>query len=961
MTAESIIEKLQRLGWGTTEPDLIRFYYAILLACKKKKKLSDKYPQIRFCDAYNMILDKGRFEGFQSEFIRFNAYGWEADLFDELAAEVAYLTLQEFAEMMLPDRISNSKFYDVLHKQYESPFFACLCLFFLLCISADKSIDEAYTDYVQLSSHQRDPLPIDAFHKLFCLMNWWEIRDKTSKKAAAEEINKLSTQMIITNERKCELVAEILQRQERLKDKDIVAPAAYLSKVKYSDKNVFQTVSATENVEKIIEQTSRSVSFLDFLAVLMHEGKGQNLTECGFLLPWVKQKWEYDTTACCLVNAVPSFLSAWKLTNQDRVTVPYHAAKQPVSEMLDAAVYSMDELMTIPYAEKQRVLYFSRGYSEKETRQHLLALCRDDALVYAVLPDIYKRVTTEIPGYFVTDVTILPTELYKNGRTKHFVAVLTPEENEVIKAEQVLLETIDRRFYCAPETLWTATMVSSKDYATRQPLRSLFSQSLKKKENVKERNRPREFVFSPELRLWYTATPNQAGNQLVCLYLCEVPTEQQKKRNKYPRGKKIVTTETWNTNIPEEKIGSWIAEHGAYNEKLRSKAIQQIKLYKGKTLSLKSLWYCLCDRVSFSDEEASRITKLLKNKAISELSIGAVSEGDIENALSQVEEKTEETISLLDTLFDMAVKRKYITEHPFEALREARKKQKRREESIRALAKRSYTEAEEIKIWELFENNREDSGSLGMIICFLTGLTPPYVAALTWRDWRKITHTNHTQLVANKKLLPDGTLEWQMEEDDCRLLPLMDILSDVLREHKQKTNPLPDDRIVAVEGNPLQVIRKRIQEAEEYAEIAPDLISVPGADKQMDLNQYAGSRMRENFERHCYVNCGMTDAEVHYLIMRQMPDTLSRKYVDYGHECIQERMSVKLNQWGQRFKTSGGKDWRLIKLSKQKTVLSSEDNYTKSCHITAQITNKLAIVAECNHDFEYRFLIRGEA
>lgn len=156
---------------------------------------------------------------------------------------------------------------------------------------------------------------------------------------------------------------------------------------------MFQTADAAEKIEKIIKQVTKSISFLDFLAVLMNaSGKAENLADRGFLLPWLKTEWADSGYASCLVNAAPAFFSAWGPGKADCITVPYASAKDPVPEFIEASVYSMDELETIPYSGKQRVLYFAHGYSETETRWHLLALCRDHALVYAVLPDIYMGI-----------------------------------------------------------------------------------------------------------------------------------------------------------------------------------------------------------------------------------------------------------------------------------------------------------------------------------------------------------------------------------------------------------------------------------------------------------------------------------------------------------------------------------------------------------------------------------------
>lgn len=232
------------------------------------------------------------------------------------------------------------------------------------------------------------------------------------------------------------------------------------------------------------------------------------------------------------------------------------------------------------------------------------------------------------------------------------------------------------------------------------------------------------------------------------------------------------------------------------------------------------------------------------------------------------------------------------------------------------------------------------------------------IAALTWRDWRRITHTEHTQLVVNKKRLANGEIEWQTDEDNCRLIPIADLLSEVLEKQKESISP-GNDPIVSTVKSPLTAIREQIRAAELYAGIAPDLISVPDSNKQVDLNQYGGSRMRENFERHCYVDCCMTDAEVHHLILRKMPDTLSKNYVDYGHECIQERMAVKLNQWTQRFQRNET-GWKTQKLTKQGVSLKTRGNQTEVYNLTVQTDSLLRIIAECDHDYELRLLVRSK-
>lgn len=963
MNAEELKSDLNKLGWGTEAKDIIRYYFAVLRANSIRCSNLSKHPDMRYAQAYAFFQKKDACSGFAEEFPQL-AFDWQADLFDERCAEVAQLSLQTFVEMLLPGKVKNPSFFAALENQYENVFYQCYCLYLLFRISSDLEPDMAHKHYCAIYSGKDAPLTKETFRKLFCLMNWREVRDETSIKAAAKEANTLLTTLIVSNSKKCEIVAEVLTRLDRLKSKDIQAPAAYLSKILYDDSKAYQNVNASGTIDKLIKHLSKSITFMDFLSVLMSDGgRGENLAECGFLLPWLREKWTgEDRPPILLVNAVPSFLSAWGLTWADSLTVPFGTAKKSVSETVDAAVYDMSELNSIVYAKDQVVLYFARGYEKEEVSGHLQALCRENAVVYVILPDTYKDVTVQIPGYAVDCLTILPTEIFRGGKTKNFVARLLPEDTEMIKAQTAQVKTIERRVYSAPPTRWEETTIAPEDYESNQTLRALFHQAVAKKENIKERERPQAYPFSPELTLWYIVKRKEEGTAQVCLYLCEVPTEQQKKRNKYPRGKKIKSTETWNTNIPETEIVEWIETRGAFNEKLRTEAIRQIELHHHKNMSLKSLWYCLYDHMTLSEENTDTLLRFLRSEQGTQLVIGEASEGEIEEAIRQAGESTDVLVPALDTLFELAVKRKVIKVHPFEELRAIRKKQQRREESIRALAKRSYTEAEEERIWEYFQKNHDVSGVVGMILCFLTGLTPPYVAALTWRDWRRITYTDHMQLVVNKKLLPDGTVEWQTDEDNCRLIPSMDLVKEVLDEWKCKREPAPEDRIILVEnGDPLTAIRKQIREAEKYAGIAPDLIRVPDSDKQTDLNQYAGSRMRENFSRHCYADCGMTDAEVHHLILRKMPDTLSKNYVDYGHECIQERIAVKLNQWGQRFqKPEAERGLRKMKITKKKVTLVPRGNKAESYHLMVRTEEKIKVITDCNHDYDYQFLIRIE-
>ena len=954
-----IMESLSKLGWGEDASDAMRFYYAVARVKSIRENNEEKTPGRPWWEWYESFrLHRGAQQGIQVAYPPVETNG-QKQLFDRLITSIPS-SLCEFIQVALPGRVKNEKFYDLLEKQYDKLLHQCYCVYLLLSIQADAPLDAAYNQYLKLFAGKDKPLEEAAFQRLFCLMNWQEIRDDTSIMAAAKEANELLTRMIVTNREKCRIMAEIVHHLPKLKQKSMNAPQAYLSKILYDDSKTFSAVAAAREINVLVEQMPKSLTFMDFLTALMGtEGKSKNLAELGFLLPWLKNLWDdKPETPVCLVNASPPFMTAWGLRSCDSVTVPYDTAKKPVSEALDASVYDMTELKSILYAKEQRILYFSRGFREEEIRKHLLDLCRENAVVVAVLADSYKAVTTSLPGYGAESLAILPESLYRSGPAKNFVVKLIPKQVDQILARDVEVRAIDRRYYLEPEPCWAAVLLPASDYATNQPLRTLFKQTLNKNEFAQKRTRPKAYVFSPELTLWYRAKAIPGDKREVCLYLCEPPTEQQRKRNKYPRGKIIKSTETWATSIQPEEIEPWIEEKGAFNGKLRSKAVEQITLYTNKMISLKSLWYMLYDQLNIRGPEMQLLSRFAQSEHGADLIIGHASEEEIETAIQKDGANQDELVPLLDNLFDLALRRRLIKTHPFEELHDARKLKKKREESIRKLAKRNYSVEEERRIWSYFRMNQNEKGAIGMILCFLTGLTPPYVAALTWRDWRRITYTEHKQLIVNKRLRPDGSIEWQTAEENCRLVPVMDQLTHILDEYQKQQNAQPDDRIIDLD-DALAAIRKQIRAAEKNAGIEEDRISIPDSDMELDLNRYEGSRMRSNFEWHCYMDCGMTDAEVHHLLLRAMPDTLSKNYVDYGHECIQERMSVKLNQWGQRFSDGMEITWKTLPLYKQKINLTSHRGKTETYQLSAQIRERFAVCAESNHGFEYRFLVRS--
>lgn len=213
----------------------MRFYFAAQRASRLREQNLVKHPQMSFYQGYQLAQAKGQLSGFPEEYPSIN-FDLQEKLPDELIAEIAQLSLPEFVEMLLPGKVKDPKFFTVLEKQYENVLYQCYCLYVLLRISPDLSPGAAYEQYCTIYSGKDEPMTPERFRRLYCLMNWQQLRDESIIKASAKEANRLLTSLLVSNRKKCEIVAETLSRLNKLKSKEMQAPASYLAKILYDDK-----------------------------------------------------------------------------------------------------------------------------------------------------------------------------------------------------------------------------------------------------------------------------------------------------------------------------------------------------------------------------------------------------------------------------------------------------------------------------------------------------------------------------------------------------------------------------------------------------------------------------------------------------------------------------------------------------------------------------------------------------
>lgn len=253
MTAEEFKYGLQSLGWSTEPAELIQFYCSAQRTLGLYKLNQAKISWLRLCHCYIKSLAMYPSHAFAKDFPKIED-DWQADLYDDLVKDTILHSLSEYTEMMLSGRVKNQKFFSALENQYNKPLYQSYCFYVLLLITPEAPLSEAYDQYLRLFAGSDAPLPKDTFQKLFCLMNWRELRDETAIKASAKEANTLLNHLIVSNRTKCEIVAEILPRLGRLKSGDVQAPAAYLAKILYGDSKAYQNVNSAGKIDQIIKQ-----------------------------------------------------------------------------------------------------------------------------------------------------------------------------------------------------------------------------------------------------------------------------------------------------------------------------------------------------------------------------------------------------------------------------------------------------------------------------------------------------------------------------------------------------------------------------------------------------------------------------------------------------------------------------------------------------------------------------------
>ena len=375
---------------------------------------------------------------------------------------------------------------------------------------------------------------------------------------------------------------------------------------------------------------------------------------------------------------------------------------------------------------------------------------------------------------------------------------------------------------------------------------------------------------------------------------------------------------------------------------------------------------------TINDEEKEIFKNALHGNDLGELMVGETDADTFEAATDSCEE-SETVWNVLEAVLKESVRKRLIKRNPIDDLYEEKRKEARILESVRALARRNYTDEEEQRIVlflkHRFEND-DDNRALAVLAMLFTGLPAKVIAELRWDDFVKIPYSENYQLIVNKCTGEKGETVWLTDEPECRRIPIMSALAVLLKEYRKKVKgdktdkELQKRKIFLPEGkiNAVDAIMRLYSQAEKEAGIERDVVTTPHSStrSETDFGKYSGNRFRENFEYHCQTVCQMTEAETDYVLRRKMSDTFSNHYCDYGHECIQQRMAVKLDRWGRKYMSFAKSDKDKEVRNKSRATINAMPQNDADAAVQFDIHAKggVEITAEAAHGVKYNILVK---
>ena len=483
-----------------------------------------------------------------------------------------------------------------------------------------------------------------------------------------------------------------------------------------------------------------------------------------------------------------------------------------------------------------------------------------------------------------------------------------------------------QKYYLQP---WPIHIPFEKLLENSKTLNQLWKESRPRDTALGEQRKTRCYVFSKEIPIWYSWSPKSKRGRI---YFSAIPNEKQLQYNPMSRGKRLTPFYEYSAQSENSAENTAAAQVLGNNQMLKTIQKEIARVYRNKPMSLKSYWVSILDALfekTLYDHEVAQ--RLFSNKKLSDFMSDVVySLEDYMSCMSESFTKMSQSEQLaqwtqLNLILQYgATQRRFIPNPISEYLSDVREKDAAYREVRDALAKRSFSRDEEMKIISYFNKQLPENGLfLSCAIRFYTGMSNDEVCALEWGDFFQIFPEGECILLVTKIMHPGGKITSEMSNPRTRMrrVPVVSSLADILKRRKRyvqekltASNPAKPHTDTAFRVLPivtedsenfsepcsLQKAASAAKTTVTAAEISPFVINLPDkneSSKETDLNEYHGDIFRSNFKYRTSQTCKMLQAEINYMLGLSMPNTFSKHYCDYSNDFSQLMLIHKLQRW----------------------------------------------------------------
>lgn len=450
---------------------------------------------------------------------------------------------------------------------------------------------------------------------------------------------------------------------------------------------------------------------------------------------------------------------------------------------------------------------------------------------------------------------------------------------------------------------------------------------------TKHRLPAKEVKFLPEISLWYNRHKDSRHPGLFRVkgYVCAIPTEKQKRRNIYSRGKKFAESEVVQESLEESHIEIWCHTELPYKPKIQAgirKAIDEAIRSKLLTAaSLRTLWYI---SANFEDNWLESKEGLQEFELFSS-EIGtltgqeekAIFIDSVNSAIGDVPFKRKLFVwKAIQSACEIGVRLGLISSNPATtALNTLRyiDSDEEYDEVRQVLSKRSFTRNEDRELLKFLLNEiLANPEYLAVLIRFFTGLQPSVVAALKWKDIKIIPYSaNAFHFLVRRDCNEDGSPKKFSFVEQFRQVPITPLLKreldkrydSILASGKISEDALADMPIMATDkqlfggeklfikpGNVRNLSNKAISVL-QATDVVVTLHDNKGGKEKKNLTRYSGDIFRSNFRTKVMFEAGFLEREVIYLFGLRQKNTYARHYCDYTNSLLQSYLHAKLSRW----------------------------------------------------------------